>query len=129
MRDARTWETQCQMVMALGTCGHRPALDLPRHAGARPARLDRRDPPAPAREFRGLVQGELSGDCGLGPDVPLAPVSVDDDGSVGTFMIPPGAGPGRFFWFGNGDPAFFPTFREILECAVAPGRWRHHAAR
>ncbi|MFI6587734.1 HEAT repeat domain-containing protein [Embleya sp. NPDC050493] len=27
VRDHRTWETQYQMVMALGACGHRPALD------------------------------------------------------------------------------------------------------
>ncbi|MEV6973227.1 hypothetical protein [Kitasatospora sp. NPDC093806] len=26
VRDSRTWETQYQMVMALGMCGHRPAL-------------------------------------------------------------------------------------------------------
>jgi HEAT repeat protein len=26
LQDARTWETQYQMVMALGECGHRAAL-------------------------------------------------------------------------------------------------------
>ncbi|WP_233289190.1 hypothetical protein [Kitasatospora sp. MBT63] len=36
VRDARTWETQYQMVMALGTCGHRPALGLLRDLARRP---------------------------------------------------------------------------------------------
>ncbi|WP_030558213.1 hypothetical protein [Kitasatospora aureofaciens] len=29
VRDPRTWETQYQMVMALGMCGHRPRLSAP----------------------------------------------------------------------------------------------------
>src|SRR5690242_7767306 len=33
LRDSRTWETQYQMIMALGTCGWHPALpDLRRFA-------------------------------------------------------------------------------------------------
>jgi len=83
--------------------------------------------PEPGREFRSIIQGGICVDCGLAPDVPLVPVSVNDDGAVGIFMIPPGTGPGRFFWVGNGDLAFFPTFREIFECEVEPGRWRDYA--
>ncbi|MFF2548787.1 hypothetical protein ACFVUY_40375 [Kitasatospora sp. NPDC058063] len=84
-------------------------------------------PPEAGQEYRDLLQGEICADCGLARDVPPAPVSVNDDGSVGIFMIPPGAGPGRFFWVGNGDRAFFPTFREIFECAVEPQRRRNYA--
>ncbi|MFI9304752.1 HEAT repeat domain-containing protein [Kitasatospora aureofaciens] len=36
VRDPRTWETQYQMVMALGMCGHRPALGLLRDLAQRP---------------------------------------------------------------------------------------------
>ncbi|GGR47764.1 hypothetical protein GCM10010497_58930 [Streptomyces cinereoruber] len=36
VRDTRTWETQYQMVMALGTCGYRPALGLIRELAQRP---------------------------------------------------------------------------------------------
>ncbi|MFJ9448259.1 HEAT repeat domain-containing protein [Kitasatospora sp. NPDC101235] len=36
VRDPRTWETQYQMVMALGMCGHRPALGLLRDLSQRP---------------------------------------------------------------------------------------------
>ncbi|MFC6593297.1 HEAT repeat domain-containing protein [Kitasatospora paranensis] len=36
VRDTRTWETQYQMVMALGACGHRPALGLIRELAQRP---------------------------------------------------------------------------------------------
>ncbi|MEU9048023.1 MULTISPECIES: HEAT repeat domain-containing protein [unclassified Kitasatospora] len=36
VRDPRTWETQYQMVMALGMCGHRPALGLLRDLARRP---------------------------------------------------------------------------------------------
>lgn len=36
VRDARTWETQYQVVMALGMCGHRPALGLLRDLAQRP---------------------------------------------------------------------------------------------
>ncbi|MFF2147464.1 HEAT repeat domain-containing protein [Kitasatospora sp. NPDC058190] len=36
VRDARTWETQYQIVMALGMCGHRPALGLLRDLAQRP---------------------------------------------------------------------------------------------
>ncbi|MFJ9953255.1 HEAT repeat domain-containing protein [Kitasatospora sp. NPDC091207] len=36
VRDARTWETQYQMVMALGTCDHRPALGFLRDLARRP---------------------------------------------------------------------------------------------
>lgn len=36
VHDTRTWETQYQMVMALGACGHRPALDLLRELAQRP---------------------------------------------------------------------------------------------
>ncbi|WP_406097554.1 HEAT repeat domain-containing protein [Kitasatospora purpeofusca] len=36
VRDSRTWETQYQMVMALGMCGHRPALGLLRDLARRP---------------------------------------------------------------------------------------------
>ncbi|MFH9355612.1 HEAT repeat domain-containing protein [Kitasatospora sp. NPDC017646] len=36
VRDARTWETQYQMVMALGTCGHRPALGVLRYLARAP---------------------------------------------------------------------------------------------
>ncbi|MFJ4672690.1 HEAT repeat domain-containing protein [Kitasatospora purpeofusca] len=38
VRDARTWETQYQIVMALGMCGHRPALGLLRDLAQRPFR-------------------------------------------------------------------------------------------
>ncbi|WP_406195514.1 HEAT repeat domain-containing protein [Kitasatospora sp. NBC_01560] len=36
VRDTRTWETQYQLVMALGACGHRPALGLVRELAQRP---------------------------------------------------------------------------------------------
>ncbi|MET9401759.1 HEAT repeat domain-containing protein [Kitasatospora sp. NPDC002965] len=36
VRDVRTWETQYQIVMALGMCGHRPALGLLRELAQRP---------------------------------------------------------------------------------------------
>ncbi|MER8188639.1 HEAT repeat domain-containing protein [Kitasatospora sp. NPDC094015] len=36
VRDARTWETQYQIVMALGTCGHRAALGMLRDLAQRP---------------------------------------------------------------------------------------------
>ncbi|MFJ8828263.1 HEAT repeat domain-containing protein [Streptomyces sp. NPDC102467] len=36
VRDARTWETQYQMVMALGVCGHQPSLGLIRELAQRP---------------------------------------------------------------------------------------------
>jgi hypothetical protein len=36
VRDTRTWETQYQIVMALGMCGHRPALGLIRELAQRP---------------------------------------------------------------------------------------------
>ncbi|MFF2045868.1 HEAT repeat domain-containing protein [Kitasatospora sp. NPDC058170] len=36
VRDTRTWETQYQLVMALGACGHRPALGLIRELAQRP---------------------------------------------------------------------------------------------
>ncbi|MFF2148791.1 HEAT repeat domain-containing protein [Kitasatospora sp. NPDC058190] len=36
VHDSRTWETQYQMVMALGMCGHRPALGLLRDLARRP---------------------------------------------------------------------------------------------
>ncbi|MFJ8627491.1 HEAT repeat domain-containing protein [Kitasatospora sp. NPDC093550] len=36
VQDSRTWETQYQMVMALGLCGHRPALRLLRELARRP---------------------------------------------------------------------------------------------
>ncbi|MFD9685746.1 hypothetical protein ACFWXO_08295 [Kitasatospora sp. NPDC059088] len=85
-------------------------------------------PPEAGGAFVDLVQGEFCVDCGLAPDVLLAPVSVNSDGSAGILMIPPGAGPGRFMWFGNGDLAFFPTFREIFEYAVDHGRWKDYAA-
>ncbi|MGW4379427.1 HEAT repeat domain-containing protein [Kitasatospora sp. NPDC004531] len=35
VRDTRTWETQYQLVMALGACGHRPARDLIRELAQR----------------------------------------------------------------------------------------------
>ncbi|MGV9938520.1 HEAT repeat domain-containing protein [Streptomyces sp. NPDC003401] len=34
--DPRTWETQYEMVMALGVCGHRPALGFLRELARRP---------------------------------------------------------------------------------------------
>ncbi|MFI9328737.1 hypothetical protein ACIGZJ_14465 [Kitasatospora sp. NPDC052868] len=85
-------------------------------------------PPEAGRKFVDLIQGEFCVDSGLEPDVLLAPISVHRDGAVGILMIPPGSGPGRFLWFGNGDLAFFPTFREILECAVDYGRWKDYSA-
>ncbi|MCU7820099.1 HEAT repeat domain-containing protein [Kitasatospora sp. DSM 101779] len=36
VRDSRAWETQYQMVMALGMCGHRPVLGLLRNLAQRP---------------------------------------------------------------------------------------------
>jgi hypothetical protein len=36
LRDVRTWETQYQLVMALGMCGHCPALDLLYETARRP---------------------------------------------------------------------------------------------
>ncbi|MFI9325233.1 HEAT repeat domain-containing protein [Kitasatospora aureofaciens] len=36
VRDARTWETQYQIVMALGMCGHQPALGLLRELAQHP---------------------------------------------------------------------------------------------
>ncbi|MFC8716166.1 HEAT repeat domain-containing protein [Kitasatospora sp. NPDC057198] len=36
VRDVRTWETQYQLVMALGECGHRPALGLIKELARRP---------------------------------------------------------------------------------------------
>ncbi|MFE5588170.1 HEAT repeat domain-containing protein [Kitasatospora sp. NPDC056531] len=38
VRDTRTWETQYQIVMALGTCSHRPALGLLQELAKRPIR-------------------------------------------------------------------------------------------
>ncbi|MEV6613023.1 HEAT repeat domain-containing protein [Streptomyces sp. NPDC051051] len=36
VHDPRTWETRYEMVMALGTCGHRPALGPLRELARRP---------------------------------------------------------------------------------------------
>lgn len=85
-------------------------------------------PPADACEFRDMMQGELCVDAGLPPDVPLTPLSVNEDVSVGVFMIPSGVARGRIFWTGNGDRAFFPSLRSLFECAVDPLLWGNYAA-
>ena len=36
VRDPRTWETQYQMIMALATCGHQPALPFLRELALKP---------------------------------------------------------------------------------------------
>ncbi|MEW1547972.1 HEAT repeat domain-containing protein [Streptomyces tsukubensis] len=40
VRNPRTWETQYEIVMALGTCGHRPGLDVLRELARRPFDAD-----------------------------------------------------------------------------------------
>ncbi|WP_045696563.1 hypothetical protein [Streptomyces rubellomurinus] len=85
-------------------------------------------PPEAGRRFVEMMRGELCEDCGLAPDVPLVPVSVEPDGAVAVLMIPAGAGPGRFLWFGNGDLAFFPTFRDLFAYAAGRRSWADYAA-
>ncbi|WP_104820187.1 SMI1/KNR4 family protein [Kitasatospora sp. MMS16-BH015] len=86
------------------------------------------EPPQGAREFRDMMQGEFCVDAGLAPDVALAPVSVNEDASRAIFMIPAETGKGRFLWTGEGDQMFFPTFRELFECAAGTRDWGDYCA-
>ncbi|MGW5159732.1 hypothetical protein ACWEPN_30010 [Nonomuraea wenchangensis] len=79
IRDPRSWETQYQMIMALATCGHQPALPLLRELALKP--LDA------TMVYVALGDGIVR----LGRDHPNDPAPLDWCLSTGNDMLADGA--------------------------------------
>ncbi|MFG3001924.1 hypothetical protein [Streptomyces sp. NPDC048340] len=85
-----------------------------------------RDWPAGERVVDAIDFGEtlreiaLTQDVGLPQSVDMFPVAIDEDSTVGIFMINVEGVGERFWWVGNGDSMFFNGFLDILSYTLDP---------
>ncbi|MEU1310132.1 SMI1/KNR4 family protein [Streptomyces cinnamoneus] len=78
-----------------------------------------------AQSFLELIldMGTLE-DEGLPSSTALAPVSVDEDGTSGIFMIDTGSAMReRFWWVGDGSSLLFPDFADVIAYVIDPASY------
>jgi hypothetical protein len=71
-----------------------------------------------------ILDGDIHLDEGIPEGAALAPLSVNQEGTVGIFMVDdPGEFGGRYFWVGKGDAASFVNLSEVFDYAAGIRPW------